>query len=64
MVFTWEYDGNTFEEKGMIEDSLPEGYILTSFMPLLLEDISHPPVQVNEALQGTPWGGFCSWWCI
>ena len=26
MVFTWECDGNTFEEKGMIEDSLPEGF--------------------------------------
>ena len=26
MGFTWECDGNTFEEKGMIEDSLPEGF--------------------------------------
>ena len=26
MVFTWECDGNTFDEKGMIEDSLPEGF--------------------------------------
>ena len=27
MGFTWECDGNTFEEKGMIGDSLPEGFI-------------------------------------
>ena len=26
MGFTWECDGNTLEEKGMIEDSLPEGF--------------------------------------
>ena len=26
MVFTLECDGNTFDEKGMIEDSLPEGF--------------------------------------
>ena len=26
MGFTWECVGNTFEEKGMIEDSLPEGF--------------------------------------
>ena len=26
MGFTWECDGNTFEGKGMIEDSLPEGF--------------------------------------
>ena len=26
MVFTWECDANTFEKKGMIEDSLPEGF--------------------------------------
>ena len=26
MGFTWECDGNTFEKKGMIEDSLPEGF--------------------------------------
>ena len=25
MGFTWECDGNTLEEKRMIEDSLPEG---------------------------------------
>ena len=26
MGFTWECDGNTLEEKGMIGDSLPEGF--------------------------------------
>ena len=26
MGFTWECDGNTLEEKRMIEDSLPEGF--------------------------------------
>ena len=26
MGFTWECDGNTFEEKSVLEDSLPEGF--------------------------------------
>ena len=26
MDFIWECDGNSFEEKNVLEDSLPEGY--------------------------------------
>ena len=43
MGFTWECDGNTLEEKGMIEDSLPEGFTYKIAKYKLIERLTPQP---------------------